>query len=158
MVASFAALLPMASPAYGKGDIKIAMVYNIIRFVDFPGASKTLKLCVLSSDPLASGLAELEGRPAGGAKLDVTIVDSPSKLGANCNIIYMDNNAPTDAGQRARGQIIIGASNQFAERGGTVGLIRFGGQTRFAINLRDAEMRGLRFSSQLIQLAAKVIT
>lgn len=155
ILCAYACLLPAVQ---AKTDIKAAMVYNIIRFVEFPGARQTLNLCVVRSDPMAQYLAALEGRQVGGARLNIVTLESAARFGASCQIIYTDSGSAADIGPRVRGQITIGAGRQFAENGGTVGLIRFGGQTRFVINLRDADGRDVRFSSQLIQLAAKVIS
>lgn len=156
------AALPLAMPtpvqAQDKTAVKAALVYNIMRFVSFPGDPSIVRVCALTSDPVAPDLRRLQGRSVGNARVHVELVGSTPSLGASCDVIYLDNASPSAVGGAGRGQVIIGGARGFAENGGTVGLIKFGGQIRFVINSDAARRSGVSFSSQLMQLAAKVVS
>ena len=153
-------LLIATTPAMGaeKTSIKAAMVYNILRFISFPDGGDRMRLCVVSSDSIADDLRALSGRTVGSAKLEVVLVRSAKDMGASCHVMYLEETGPAEAGVPGRNQVLIGDAKSFAERGGTVGLINFGGQVRFVINDRIAKRSGIRFSAQLMQLAAKVVS
>lgn len=149
--------VPAPASAQDKTAVKAALVYNIMRFVSFPGNPSTVRVCALTSDPVASDLRRLQGRSVGTARVQVELVSSTASLGGSCDVIYLDNVSPGAVGGAGRGQIVIGGARNFAENGGTVGLIKFGGQIRFVINSGAARNSGISISSQLMQLAAKVV-
>lgn len=155
MVAS--ANISAPAHAQSKTRVKAAMVYNIMRFVNYPSSPDSLRLCGLLSDPTAADLRTLDGRAVGDARVDVVLVGSVGDIGASCDVIYLDNAAPRSVGGANRGQVLIGAGRGFAESGGTVGLINFGGQIRFVINDSAAKRSSISFRAQLLQLAARVI-
>ena len=126
--------------------------------VNFPNNPKRLRICGLSSDPIAGELRRLEGRMVATARVEVAIVANASGMGSSCDVVYLENDSPRATGGPARGQILIGAGRNFAEDGGTIGLINFGGQVRFVINAGAARRAGVNISAQLMQLAAKVVS
>ena len=153
-----ASLCPAPAHAEEKSAVKAALVYNILRFVTLPGNPAAVRICAQASDAVASDLRKLEGRTVGRARVNVVLVSSVANMGSSCDVVYLDDESPRAIGNAARGQILIGSARNFAENGGTVGLISFGGQVRFVINANAARRSGVTFSSQLMQLAAKVIS
>ena len=151
-------LPPTPARADDRSAIKAALVFNILRFVNFPNNPKRLRICGLSSDPIAGELRRLEGRMVATARVEVAIVANASGMGSSCDVVYLENDSPRATGGPARGQILIGAGRNFAEDGGTIGLINFGGQVRFVINAGAARRAGVNISAQLMQLAAKVVS
>ncbi len=153
-------LANISAPVAGaeKTSVKAAMVYNILRFLSFPDGGDRMRLCAVASDSIASDLRALSGRTVGSAKLEVILVRSAKDMGASCHVMYLEGGNPADVGVPGRNQVLIGDAKSFAERGGTVGLINFGSQVRFVINDRVAKRSGVRFSAQLMQLAAKVVS
>ena len=125
LTAACLALAMLAAPAPALADdksrVKAAMVFNIMRFTNFPGAQRTLRLCGLRSDETAAHLRSLDGRSVGRATVDVVLVARVSDLGASCNVIYVDSASYSSIGAARRGQLVIGARRGFAESGGTVG-------------------------------------
>ena len=58
----------------------------------------------------------------------------------------------------ARGPLLsVGDESDFLERGGIIALKLSGGRVRFDINLAVAREAGLRLSSQLLQLADRIV-
>ncbi|HWU01492.1 MAG TPA: YfiR family protein, partial [Novosphingobium sp.] len=142
-----------ATPGDG---VRPAMIYNILRFMTLPEARARLRLCVRKGDALAPGLQALGGEPLGAGQLEVDVMPSFADGSRGCDVIYAGN-APAGSLVPGHGQILIGEGQRFAEDGGTVALLSFGGQVRFAINARVANRSGIRVSSQLLRLAAKVV-
>lgn len=158
-VAALAQIVPVA-PAAAAEDfaVKAALVYNILRFVTVPGNPSRIRVCVLESDPIAPSLRKIDGRQIGQLRASVALVANVAGLKSGCDVIYLDDDSPKLVGGAVRGQVLIGSGSKFAEGGGTVGLINFGGQVRFVINARVANRSGVTISAQLMQLAAKVVS
>lgn len=153
------ALVPATATAQSSnGGVKAALVYNIIRFISFPGNPARIRVCTISGDDMAGSLRALNGRAVGSSRLEVVTLGSVRDVGSTCDVVYLQSTPPSAIGSVSRGQVLIGEAPGFAERGGTVGLLNFGGQIRFAINGRVARNSGVQFSSQLMQLAAKVVS
>ncbi len=150
----------VAAPVHAtdKTRVKAAMVYNIMRFIKFPQARQRLQLCGLINDPISRHLRSIEGRKLGGARIGVSLYSNLNQLGSNCDVVYLDSDSPGRIRPLKRGQVLIGSARNFAENGGTVGLIEFGGQVRFVINDKAAKRANIEFSAQLLQLAANVIS
>ncbi|MDQ4421003.1 YfiR family protein [Sphingobium sp. DEHP117] len=144
--------------AQSKGDVKVAIIYNILRFVTFPNNTATLTVCARRQDSLVEGLKSLEGRAVSTRKITVAVYDKIDQAANECDVVYVGYASARTLQKPARGQILIGEDPSFVDQGGTVGLVSFGPQVRFTINARVAQSSGVRFSSQLMQLAAKVIS
>jgi hypothetical protein len=151
------ALLGHSAPATAgpsANSIRAAMIYNIVRFMALPDAKPRIRLCLRRGDELAPDLAALSGEPLGNGQLEVVPVPAITDMGRACDILYLGANPAVPL---ARGQVSIGDGPRFVDDGGTVGLVSFGGQLRFAINARAANNGGIRISSQLMRLAARVV-
>ncbi|MEJ2456852.1 MAG: YfiR family protein [Novosphingobium sp.] len=140
-----------------SGNVKAVIIFNILRFASFPHAGRALKLCTRSNEVIARNLQALDGRSLGERRLDVVLVPSWSAGTSACDVIYTGSGDAKALPKARYGQITIGDGPSFIDRDGTVGLIDFGGQTRFTINARIARRADVRFSSQLMRLAARVI-
>lgn len=151
-------VVPMPAHAQSNAGVKAALVYNIIRFISFPGNPSRIRVCTIAGDSISGSLRALSGRTVGSSRLEVVMVGSPRDAGPACDVVYLESAPPSALGSIPRGQVVIGEGANFAERGGTVGLLNFGGQIRFAINNRVARNSGVQFSAQLMQLAAKVVS
>ncbi|NBC37116.1 DUF4154 domain-containing protein [Novosphingobium sp. FSY-8] len=149
-------LTPAPVAANGGNGVKAAMIYNILRFMTLPDARPRVRLCVRRADELAPDLLSLNGEPVGAGQLEVVPLANLTDA-RGCDALYVGNAPITSAPAPGRGQVLIGDGGHFAEDGGTVGLISFGGQTRFAINARVAAHSGVRISSQVMRLAARIV-
>lgn len=159
MVVVFSVLLMNSSQAYGadgKESIKAAMVFNIIRFIDFPQSLSEVTICVSSGDPVARHLAKVSGRRLGGSKVRVLVPASVQQFDSRCDVMYVDSGAPNARIHSRDGQVLIGSNPYFAAQGGTIGFVRFGNQMRFEINQRRATEDRIQFRAQLMDLAARI--
>ena len=154
------ALSAMATPAAAQASdpdqLRAAIVFNVLRFVEFPASQGgTIEFCVASDTGETAAFRSFSGRRAGSRTVSVRTLRGSSYAG--CDVVYLGA-GDRDQIQRAsaRGRLIIGDGRNFITNGGTVGLVQSGSQVRFQLNLREASDSQLAISSRLIRLASKV--
>lgn len=137
--------------------LRAALVFNIIRFVDFPDAQGrgTIILCVVREATGSTALASLKGQRVGTQTIAVRSATDATTGG--CNVLYLGAaNAADIARMQGPGILTIGEGSGFIGLGGTVGLVQTGRQIRFEINMRAARRARIVISSQLLRLASRV--
>ena len=156
-LAAVSLVVPLAPPALAAphDGVKAAMIYNILRFMTLPEAHAKVRLCLRRSEDIVPDLLALSGEPLGAGHLEVVPLASLDAA-HGCDVIYTGS-AGAAGLVAGHGQVLIGDGNHFVDDGGTVGLVSFGGQVRFAINMRTAAKGGIRVNSQLMRLAARVV-
>lgn len=140
----------------GSGQLKSAIVYNILRFVDFPLASgdRTLNLCIERG--AGGNFASLSGRSVASRSINVRMIEATSSAGG-CDVVYLGTATSGDVSRvKQRGVLIIGDGSAFLKTGGTIGLVTTGKQTRFEVSMRAARQADVKISSQLLRLASRV--
>lgn len=143
-------------------QLTAAFLLNFVKFTSWPdgtlGASSALSVCVLDNDRVADELTVLarttriEGREI--AVRRVTLQQGLQQ----CQVLYGG-----DVDHRRTGPLLdatsdqpiltVGASSDFAERGGVANFFVDNGRMRFAVNPKAAERANLRISSRLLSLA-----
>ncbi|MCY1669421.1 YfiR family protein [Novosphingobium sp. SL115] len=149
---------PVVAQVSSPNALKAAIVFNILRYVEFPGkpASQPLVLCGQRGAAGATELAGLNGQRAGNRQVIYRYFDGSS--GAGCDAVFLSSgDAAAIARVKQRGALLLGDGSGFASAGGTVGLVRTGAQIRFEINLRTASETGVTISSRLLRLASRTI-
>jgi hypothetical protein len=163
-VAALAAGGARAADSLEQARVKAAFVLNFMKFTAWPAgpvtASKTIVLCATDSHPLAGQLHELEGREV--RDLQVRVVHRTADDSPPCDVIFVTRiDAPTLNALRskvaARPILTISDQTGFLEQGGMIEMKLVDGRTRFDINLLAARAAGLTLSSQLLQLAERVV-
>lgn len=163
-VAALAAVDARADEALEQSRVKAAFVLNFIKFTTWPDQratdSGTLTLCATEGHPLDGQLHVLEGRDVRG--LRVSVVHRTADGVPACDVVFVTRTdaAILDALQRAAaGRPMLTISDQpgFIDRGGMIEMKLIAGRTRFDINLAAARAAGLNLSSQLLQLAERVV-
>lgn len=152
----------LASPAAHSqpadpDDLRAAITFNIIRYVEFPGkpATQPIQLCLLADAKGARQMAGLRGQRAGSRTIALRQIDGSNAEG--CDAIYMGQADPSQIARlRQRGTLTIGDGRSFLNGGGMVGLVRTGNQIRFEVNIRSAREAGVVISSRLLRLAARI--
>ena len=114
------AVMPAPAHAESKTRVKAAMVYNIMRFINFPDDPRNLRLCGILSEPSAADLRTLDGRMVGNARVDVILVSNASDIGTSCDVIYLGS---VDKQDSQAGQNLI----QDSFCGGYLGAVVDGG-------------------------------
>jgi len=160
-------LLAIAPTGQGREkleyEVKAEFLLNFVRFVEWPAAafvssSDPLALCLYADDPFHGALERtVSGKTVGERAVVVRHIPDAAAAGA-CHLIFI----PASQDRRTR-QVSIGAAGQpvllvgetegFAERGGSVNFVLDGDRLRFQINPGAAADRGMKVSSKLLQLA-----
>lgn len=152
--------IALASPALAQSSdpdrLRAAIVFNVLRFVEFPSSTgETIDFCVASDYRAGRAFRSFSGRRAGDRTVSVRTVNSGSYSG--CEVVYLSSsNRQQISRASARGRVVMGDGRSFIDNGGTVGLVQTGNQVRFQINLRTASANEVTFSSRLIRLASRV--
>ena len=163
-VATLGAADVRADDTLDQARLKAAFVLNFMKFTAWPEQrtpdARTLTLCATDGHPLAGQLHELEGRDVRG--LGVRLVHHTGNDVQPCDVVFVTAaDAPTlQALQRAtaaRPILTISDRAGFIDRGGMIAIKLVNGRTRFDINLAAARAAGLTLSSQLLQLADRVV-
>ncbi len=163
-VAALAAVEGRAEDSLEQTRVKAAFVLNFMKFTAWPEQhatdSGTLTLCATEANPLDSQLHSLDGRDVRG--LRVSVVHRPADEVPACDAVFVTRaDAATLATLQhaAAGRPVLTISDQpgFIDRGGMIEMKLVAGRTRFDINLAAARAAGLTLSSQLLQLAERVV-
>lgn len=138
-----------------NGKLKAAIIYNIIRFVDFAAdPNAPLLVCVARNPAVPRELGALNGQRAGNRTISLASIDA-AKAG-DCDVVYLGTSVGDVPKVRQRGVLVIADGPAVLTAGGTVGLVKTGGQIRFEVNVRSAREDRLAISSKLLRLAARV--
>jgi len=153
-----------ADDSLEQARLKAAFVLNFMKFTTWPeprtADARTLTLCATDGHPLADQLHALEGRDVRGMR--VNVVHRPAEEAPACDVVFVTraDAATLAALQRAaagRPMLTISDESGFIDRGGMIEMKLVAGRTRFDINLAAARAAGLTLSSQLLQLAERVV-
>lgn len=166
IVALLALLLIVSSfcaASSAEDEIKAAFVLNFVRFVQWPDSypqSGELMVCHPDIEPLSGKLLLLDGRLAGRRKIKIS--HCPDLLSNNFEVVFFGENSEHEIEEllaQLKGLPVLTVSDipEFVDRGGMIGLVIDHNKLSFEINLLVANESGLRLSSQLLNLARKVI-
>ena len=146
---------PVGAQSADVGKLKAAIIYNIIRFVDFQSdPTSTLSLCLARNAAVPRELGALNGQRAGNRVIALRTIET-SNVRA-CNVVYLGNSVGEVPKVRQSGLLTIADGSNVLPAGGTIGLVQTGGQIRFEVNVRAAREDQLAISSKLLRLAARV--
>lgn len=165
-----AGLIP--APASGQSapvaesKVKAALVANFVAFVDwpesaFPGTNSPIVVAVLGKDSIGKDLElALERKSTKGRRLFFRRVLADSEL-RGCHVLFV----PSSERKRVRdtfdklGQVsvlTIGESDDFLDQGGVINFLLKDGSVRFEINLKPAQLSGLKLDANLVKIAESV--
>jgi hypothetical protein len=157
----------MAETAPPREDrIKAALIFKLIKFVDWPAAALAgkdpLQICVLGDSPVGDALANVDGKPARDRLAQFRRVEALSLAETrSCHVLYIpagtrEIGGGVPAGLRGRSVLTVSDAPDFARRGGMIGLSRGENKMSFEINLRNARESGLEPGAPLLELATVV--
>ena len=144
-------------------EVKAAFLLNFVYFVEWPATAfgskaDPLVICIYAQDPFRGAMQQTVAGKTVGERVVVVRQIPDAAAAAGCHLIFI----PASQDRRTR-QISIGPADQavllvgetdgFAERGGSVNFVLDGDKLRFQINAGAAAGRGLKVSSKLLQLA-----
>lgn len=150
------------SPVANEYEVKAAFIYNFIRFVEWPAArfesaDAPYLVCVAGGNPFGTALDEvLADRTAGDRAIQTRSIAVIDPTASACHVTFVgapERDIAAAAANNHPGVLTVGEGIGFAEAGGIIALTVADRKVRFAINVKRAEMAGLRISSQLLRLA-----
>ncbi len=162
--------LGLSAPAHDVDNreyrVKAAFVYNFARFTSWPddaftGPDSPLTICIYGKDYFGNSFSQFTDKKIKDRDLDIKRVDIlPDEPG--CQILLISKSEKKALPQilkKLAGKPILLVSDieNFADLGGTIGLINHENKIRFAINLDTAQNDNLQISSHLLKLGQKVI-
>lgn len=152
------ALLGVAHPAVAFAEvtpemrIKVAYLYNFMKFVYWPDSKDDLNLCVVASADFEKVAREnMVGRKAQGRAIQVRTVRSDELQ--SCQVVYSDQ-ALSKVGP---GVLTVGEGQDFVRDRGMIAFAVVQDRVRFYINLDALRAAQLRADSQLLVSALDVI-
>lgn len=153
------------SSAPSDAQVKAAMVYNLAKFLDwpgetFPGNSVPLTICWLGNGPLVEELQAIDGKLVRNRPVVVRQARPSGDIG-ECKILVIDESQrpglPEIIGlAKTRHIFTISDMQGFAAAGGMLGFTSDAGKIRFQVNLDSVKSSGITVSSQVLNLAVIV--
>jgi hypothetical protein len=143
--------------------IKAAFLFNFVQFVEwpesaFPNERAPLVICVAGTDPFGNALDQvIEGESVGKRRLIVRRTGNPEGLDT-CHLLFVSRSEKArlgkvlDAVGSSTPVLTVSDIDGFVVRGGAIGLFLEHHRVRFEINPSNAQRRGLKLSSQLLDL------
>ncbi len=156
-------LQPAVADTVTEDEVKLALVYNMTRFVSWPEADsdEPFDLCLAGETAYEIALENLRGRKIGERDIRVSLLQGETETAASCDLVYVTHD---EAGhtpalvERYHGLPVLMVSDapDFIEEGGMVALSFDDGRVGMTINVAAYESVGLTVSSQLLELAQVV--
>ena len=151
-----------APPQPDVNQAKANMLYNIAKFVEWPGLSPDkstpLVFTILGEDDLAAQLAGLlSSKTVNGRPVFVRFARRPQDAKGS-QILYVaagetELMASALAAVDSAAVLTVSDAPGFATHGGIIGFATEGERVRFEVNLGQAERGGLKLSAKLLSLA-----
>ncbi|MEM1196870.1 MAG: YfiR family protein [Pseudomonadota bacterium] len=147
---------PAAAQSRTVEQLEAAIIFKILKFVDLPkGGAEPFIFCVESGAASAPALLSLRGQRVRDHRLGMRLIRNRDFAG--CDIVYLERaDAAVIQNARSPGRLVMGRGTRFIDANGTIGLVQTGNQIRFEVNLEEADRAGLKISSRLVRLAARV--
>ena len=150
----------------GEAQVKAMFVYNFLKFVEWPtdatAGAKDPFVVLIIGDGATADATELflESKTIGDRSLVVRRTQSdPSFTGVRAAFVVERDGKKLhrilDAATTA-GVLTIGEGDDFATRGGVIGLLVENRKVRFDVDTSAAQSAGLRVSSKLLALTRNV--
>jgi YfiR/HmsC-like len=153
-----------ASP--GEHQIKAAMIFNMMRFVDWPesalpNSDEDIDICVVSRGAMATAVESLRGKQVKGKNIAIRHISKSAGF-SGCHVLLLsDTDRQTTSAileqTRSAPLMTVSDSCGFTATGGVFGFILLNGKIRFEVNLASAQKHRIRISSQLLKLAQSVM-
>lgn len=150
----------------GEYELKAAMLYNLMKFVDWPNAgpgdTKAARVvCVAGWDPFGKSLdAAVANKSVNGRRIEIRRFEKALDQNnfKDCDVLYVSSSERRDldhivSGLQGADVLTVGEMNRFAERGGMVQFALVDKQVRLEVNLDAVSHTKLKISSKLLTLA-----
>jgi len=149
----------------GEYQVKAAMVFNMLRFMDWPdealpATDSPFTICVSGKGPLGTALEKLRGKQIKGKAILVRQLGQSTHYNGCKALVAGSESEGLTSGlldqTRSLAIVTIGEGSTFTQTGGVVGFVLQDGKVRFKINMSAARRHQIRISAQLLKLALTV--
>ena len=157
-------LWPALALAIEEAELKAAIVFNILLFVEWPASvlpeGSDLVMCVAPQAGLSSALKKLAGRDLRGHRLEVR--DMPPAAPRSCRVLYVESAERTRLGASlaalsAAGTLVLSDDADAPRDSTAIVLQRAGNKFVFDVRLQPVRTSQVQLSSKLLRLAREVI-
>jgi hypothetical protein len=160
---AFAAIALPSACAQERDEraVRVAYLYSLIKFVDWPSSENDLLIGYVGSPATGERLFKsLDGRKNDAHTLHVVLSPNDANL-EKCGIIYFGDASQEDirktlAKVEGRPVLTLGETGEFPRRGGMVGLVKNEDHIEIVVNLPLTQRSGLKISSHVLNLATIV--
>ena len=146
--------------AADEAELKAAIVFNVLVFVEWPDEQKTIELCASADNPLLPALRRLEGRDVRNRTFRVheLATDAPP---ASCRAAFVDASDRTKRALMVKnlsdfGVFMISDDAEAPPRSTAVIMQRAGARIALDVNLPAVRQARVQVSSKLLRLARTV--
>lgn len=153
----------VAAQEPGEHQIKAAMIYNMLRFMDWPddnlpGQAPQMTICVAGKGALGSAMGSLQGKTVKNRPISIQQLPVLPVVISGCEVLILSDLERASVSSllektRTVPVLTVSDSRGFARSGGVVGFVLQQGKVRFEINQTAAQRHRLRISAQLLKLA-----
>ncbi len=148
--------------------VKAAFVLNFAKVTRWPDdafgdTSETIDLCLVGDKQLVEHFKSIDGKQVGERTLRLHHKYETEDC-RECEILFVGNDVDRAAQLRFfaaakdRPVLIIGEMSGFARIGGIINFTSKKGRLHFEINPKEAERKGIKISSRILQLATIVVS
>jgi YfiR/HmsC-like len=155
------ALPPAPTQQRDEREVRVAYLYSLIKFVDWPSPRNDLLIGYVGSQATGETLLKsLDGRKSDARTLQVVLSPNNEML-EKCEIIYFGDASPEEIRKtltKVNGLpvLTVGETDSFPRRGGMIGLVKDEDHIEIIINLQLAQRSGVKISSRVLNLATIV--
>ena len=157
---ALAVALPGAARAQlSEAQAKVALLFNVITFIDWPKDLTQMRLCTIGADEFAGPLRSIEGAQVAGLPLRIRRLEA-GESARGCQILFIGEQQASrirklveDAGA---GVLMVGDGQDSIALGVAVGIGLEKQRVAFNVNQTAARAAGIHISSKLLRLAGTV--
>ena len=159
------------NPVYGQPEavqeyeLKAAVLYKIVKYVDWPAASfkntdNKYILYILGEDPFGEMIQAYENRSINDKKLEIRRARRVSDIGP-CHILFIGSSEEKNLSSILKAIehlniLTVADMEEFAHRGGIINFVLKQNRITFEINLQSAKDAELQINAKLLRLATIV--
>jgi hypothetical protein len=155
-------LLLLLTPTHAadEQELKAAIVFNVLVFIEWPDELKTVDLCVSADNPLLPALRQLDGRDLRNRTFRVQELRADTAP-TSCRAAFVDaadrtKHAPLVKGLAELGVFTISDDAEAPARNTAVIMQRVGTRIALDVNLPAVRQARVQLSSKLLRLARAV--
>ncbi len=142
--------------------VKAAFLYNFAKFVKWPvdaflNDQSSIVLGILGEDPFGNALDSVKRKTVGDRKIEIKRLDKLEDI-KKCHMLFISQPQEIDldrifAQLKDSNVLTVSDIEEFARKGGIIGLFKAENKIRFEVNVDSAKRNGLQISSKLLKLA-----